>query len=333
MDPATRDRRPKIALLAYRDSFARVEPALARWRGHLEPVLVGKDGALGNPGAEALRDSVIAWASPEVFIDGVLPQFAQHVLACGKLQWFQSGSAGYDNPWLRSIIARGGRFTVNSAPSTCIAEYVFAAVLDHLQNGAQRRADRLAKAWRPASCREIAGSTWLILGFGAIGSRVAHRARAFEARVIAVNRSGGADPAVDELYTLDALPSLIPRADVIVVAMPLTEQTKELAGEAFFGRMKQEALFVNVSRGGLVEESALLRGLDRGVPSHAILDVFASEPLPADSPFWGHPRVSMTPHLAGMGSGLVRRSDEIFIENLRRFMSGEPLRGELAGAP
>jgi phosphoglycerate dehydrogenase-like enzyme len=98
-----------------------------------------------------------------------------------------------------------------------------------------------------------------------------------------------------------------------------------MADTAFFQAMKPGAVFVNVGRGGLVDEDALLAALDQGKPEHAILDVFRTEPLPADSRFWDHPRVTLTPHASPLGSGLSGRSDALFLDNLNRFLDGRPL--------
>lgn len=303
----------------YEPSYRRVLPELAGLSRAIEPLLLGRDG---RPVGAAPADFEVAWASPEVFIDGHLQAFFDVVLAAPGLCWLQNGSAGYDHPLLRATIARGVAFSVNSAPSTSIAEYVFAGVLDHFEGGPRRRAAQAAGRWEQAPYREIAGTTWLVVGLGAIGTRVALRARAFEATVIGVSRSGVALPCADEVHPPGQLLELLPRADVVVLALPLSPATERLVDDRFVAAMKPGAVLVNVARGGIVEDAALLRGLERGTPAHAVLDVFATEPLPPDSPYWGHPRVALTAHVAGMGSGLVRRSDALFIDNLRRYVAG-----------
>ena len=111
----------------------------------------------------------------------------------------------------------------------------------------------------------------------------------------------------------------------MVLSTPLYAETRGLADAAFFGAMKPGSVFVNVGRGGLVDESALLAGLDAGAPEHAVLDVFAVEPLPVDSPFWSHPRVTLTPHTSGITGRQNARNTALFLDNLSRFVADEPL--------
>jgi phosphoglycerate dehydrogenase-like enzyme len=166
---------------------------------------------------------------------------------------------------------------------------------------------------------------WLIVGFGAIGQAVAERARGFGAEVTGVRRSGGGHPLADHMGTLSEVKSSLADVDVVVLAAPLNDATRGLAGEGFFAAMKPGSMLVNVGRGDLVDEAALLAALERGAPEFAALDVFHDEPLPADSPFWDHPRVALSPHASSFGDGQAARNDAIFIENLRRRLAGDPL--------
>jgi phosphoglycerate dehydrogenase-like enzyme len=299
----------------------------------VEPILVDREGHLrqaGNISTPHLQPE-IAWMSPEVFLDDCLGAFMLPVLGSGRMRWLQSGAAGFDDPLLQRALRQGIALTVNTAPATSIAEYVFATVLDHFQGGDCRRAARSKREWYRQGFREIAGTTWLTIGFGAIGTRVARRAQAFEAHVIAVNRSGRSNAPADEVYRADALFEILPRADVVVLALPLAPDTRGFVDEGFLGRMREDSVLVNVARGAIVDEPALLAALERGRPAHAILDTVSAEPPPPDSPLWDHPRITLTGHLAGMGLGLLGRSDELFLDNLARFLRDEPLTGRVQG--
>jgi len=171
----------------------------------------------------------------------------------------------------------------------------------------------------------VTGSAWLIIGFGAIGQGVAQRVRAFGAGVTGVRRSQGAHPLADRIADMGALPELLPEADVVVLSVPLSGATRGLVDAEFLRAMKDGSVLVNVGRGGLVDEAALLAALDAGRPEHAVLDVFETEPLPADSPFWRHPRVALTAHASGITDGLTTRNDALFLDNLRLYLTGRPL--------
>ena len=237
----------------------------------------------------------------------------------------QSSAAGYDSPVFGMIVSKGAQLTTNHSQAIGMSEYVLATVLDHFQRGPERRIEQAAARWTPLPYREVAGSHWLIVGFGAIGQETARRAKAFGAIITGVRRQAGDQPLADAMATPDALPGLLPRADVVVLSLPLNAHTANMVDAKFLGAMKPGSVLVNVGRGGLVDEPALLAALDAGKPEHAILDVFVTEPLPAESPFWSHPRVTATPHASPTGSGLQARTDALFVENLTRYLAGEAL--------
>jgi phosphoglycerate dehydrogenase-like enzyme len=173
---------------------------------------------------------------------------------------------------------------------------------------------------------ELSGKTLLIVGLGGIGHAIAQRAAAFGMTVLATDPKVFEKPlCVAELHTPERLDNLIPRADVVASAAPLTSQTRRLFNADRFESMKRGAVFLNVSRGGLVHTDALVAALASGHLVAAGLDVTDPEPLPSDHPLWSVPNVIITPHSAGQSPGGLRRRHELFRENLRRFAAGEML--------
>lgn len=264
----------------------------------------------------------VAWATADLYLD---PDLARHffgaVLGSDTLRWLQVSNAGVDHPVFASIGAKGVTLTTSHVTGPPIAEYVLRAVLDHFQRAGEWRSSVAARRWAQHEFREVLGTTWLVVGLGAIGTAVAERARAFGATVLGVRRTPRDDDPVDEHVTLDS----VDRADVVVLATPATAATRGMVDDAFLGRMRPGSVLVNVGRGSLVDEDALVRALDRGIPEAALLDVTATEPLPDDSPLWAHPRVVLTPHSSALGGGRHARAAEVFVTNLERWLRDEPL--------
>lgn len=270
-----------------------------------------------------------AWLSADLFYSGRLDLFFDGCRRAPALRWVHTSSAGTDGAWFDELLARGVRLTTSHVNDVPIAEYVLGMVLRHFQRHDEWMTARAARQWVHHDFREIAGTTWLIVGVGAIGARVAERARAFGARVVGVRRSPRGDEPVDDVVTPDRLLDVLPAADVVVLARP-AGPPPPLVDAAFLGAMREGSVLVNVARGSLVDEGALLAALDGGTPAHAILDVFGTEPLPSDSPFWSHARVTLTPHNANGGVGRYRRAAELFAANLRRYQRGDPLPDEVS---
>jgi phosphoglycerate dehydrogenase-like enzyme len=271
----------------------------------------------------------IGWLNFDLFQNRAIGGYIGALLGSPVLRWIQSGAAGFDNPVFAEFTKKGARLTTSNAQSIAIAEYVLATVLDHFQRGPERRKAQTERRWDRIAFREVMASRWLIVGFGAIGRETAKRARAFGAHVTGVRRSTGADEHADKMISPDELLSHLPTSDVVVLSLPLSKQTEGMVDAKFLAAMKADSVLVNVGRGGLVDEEAFLKALDAGTPGFAILDVFRDEPLQADSLFWSHPRVAVTAHASANGSGLVARGDDLFLENLRRFVRNEPLINEV----
>ena len=318
-----------MRLLIYETSYRRLETELAAYSPSVEFLVMDTAGGVTLHGEtlapEAIRPDA-GWANADLFFSPAFRPYLAALMSAPALQWVQSGAAGVDHPLFQRIIESGVRFTTSHGQAVGIAEYVIAGALDALQRGPERRAAQAAGRWERIDFREVGGSRWLVIGFGAIGQGVAERARALGAHITGVRRSGAAHPAADRMATMQDARALAREADVVALCCPLTDETRRIADAAFLAAMKPGSILVNIGRGGLVDEAALLAALDRGTPERAILDVFETEPLPAGSRFWSHPRVSLTAHASGATAGQQPRNDTIFLENLRRFLAGEPLR-------
>ncbi|MGE0669140.1 MAG: D-2-hydroxyacid dehydrogenase [Sphingomonadales bacterium] len=313
-------------LLIYAPAYERIRD---RMPPGVTPLLVHSDETLTLDGRKVAPEDAefdIAWASSDLYVKGPSRFNFSLLTAAKSLKWFQSGAAGFDHPIFRKVAATGALMTRSDAQGVSMAEFTMARVLEAFHDVPGRIAKQSAHQWARHDFRDIFGTTWLVIGFGAIGSAVGVRAKAFGATVIGVRRTpDGSDPA-DEMITPDRVLASVPRADVVVIAAPHSGETDKLVDGAFLDAMKERSVLVNIARGRLVDEPALLAALDRGKPATAILDVFEKEPLPEDSPFWNHPRVLLSAHCAAESPMNQARGDEVFLGNLRRYLKGEPLR-------
>ncbi|HXF65781.1 MAG TPA: D-2-hydroxyacid dehydrogenase [Burkholderiales bacterium] len=269
------------------------------------------------------------------FSQGHYRAFGEALAAAPRLKWVHFASTGVDqHPFLPDLLRRGVRLTSSiGSNGEPVAQTALGGLL-MLARGfpawwrAQRR-----RAWAPhppdALPRELAGQTVLVVGLGVIGSAVARFCRALGMRVIGVRRrpGRGEEPA-DEVHPPARLTALLARCDWVVLACTHTPETHHLMNAASLAALPRGARLINVSRGGVVEERALVAALESGHLAGAYLDVFEREPLPADSPLWSLPNVIVSPHNAQASSGNDARSAEIFLANLERFGRGEPLANE-----
>lgn len=315
-------------LLLHEAMFRRIEGRLIAHEAAIRPLLANDAGAIragwGAP-LEGPAQPHILFATMDVFFSPAVRTIMQTAIASPRLVWFQSGAAGIEN---RAFIPFGRKaeiYTSCHAQAAAIAEWVVWAAFDFFRRGPERRADQAARHWRRLTTREVSGSEWVIAGFGEIGRETARRVRALGGRVTGVRRSPGPDPDADAIAPPTDLPALLPQADVVLLCAPHTPETEKMANASFFAAMKKDALFVNVGRGALVVEPDLLSALDGGRPAFAALDVFETEPLPDDSPFWAHPNVMVSPHNSPQTAGTVRRIDHFMLEQLGRYLAGEQL--------
>jgi phosphoglycerate dehydrogenase-like enzyme len=304
-------------------------------RPGVELVALTRDGRLCSGSGELPPERAaieVGWATSDLYRAGApMDAFYRMLLESPGLRWFQSPAAGYDPPVFGILARRGVRVTNAHVNAVAIAEYVMRAVLDELQEAELWRRQTPARTWEIHDWREVEGTTWLVVGMGAIGARVAVRARAFGARVIGCRRRPDPTDPADEMITPDMLAAAVARADVVVLAAPASPATTNLVDAAFLASMKADSILVNVARGTFIDDEALVRALDAAEagtgsgPAVAVLDVFRTEPLPGDHPFWTHPRVRITPHNAAGGLGRYPRQAALFSENLERYLAGAEL--------
>jgi phosphoglycerate dehydrogenase-like enzyme len=263
------------------------------------------------------------WESPEQAI-----AFYGELAGLIGLQWCHSGGAGADGPPFDLLASRGTRLSTSHVNAGPAGDFVVRAVLDVLQGADVWRTDQKEREWRIHDFREMSMTTWLVVGMGAIGQSVAKRVNAFGATVIGCRRSPTGDEPCERMILPNELLSVVPEVDVVVLSAPATSETRQLVDANFLSRMREGSILVNVARGTLVDEAALLTALDIGRPAFAILDTFVDEPLSPTSPFWSHPRVAITPHNAARGDGNANRAATVFLDNLSRWRHGEPLVNE-----
>ena len=246
-----------------------------------------------------------------------------------RLRWIQAISAGVDRLDPR-VMERITLTNGNGLGAEPIGEHVICHLLMLARGAPIYLRRQVEHHWeRGVQAREISGMTMGVVGMGAIGSAVARRARALGLRVIAIRRSAtrrAPDLVADEVCPPDDLPYLLAESDVVVLATPLTAETRGLIGERELHTMRPGSYLINIARGGVVNEPAMIAALRDGHLGGAGLDVFATEPLPSDSPLWDMPNVIVTPHVAASSDRYMRRVEELVCDNLRRYLEGQPLR-------
>lgn len=257
------------------------------------------------------------------------------LVAAPRLRWFHAWGAGVDGV-LRQPGAIEHDFILTSTSGIHpiqMTEHVLALLLAFARRLPDAMRAQMQHTWRHmenAEVFELAGKTLLVVGLGTIGRRVAQMAAALGLRVLGVRRTAtDAAPGVARVAGIESLPALLPEADFVVLVTPLTPETRGLIGERELRLMKRDAYLINVARGGVVDETALIGALRAGRIAGAGLDVFEQEPLAASSPLWDMPNVIITGHYAGVTPAYDDRAFEVFLDNLRRYRAGQPLRNRV----
>jgi len=260
---------------------------------------------------------------------------AEQLKHAKKLKWIHSTAAGVAQlvyPELREsgILVTNPR-GVFSVP---MAEHTIGLIISMARNFPDSVRFQDGSTWGqqqlwdlPQQLSELNGKTLLIVGFGSIGEELAKRARAFDMRVWGVTRSGKGDKGLAEkIVAASDLHTVLPEADYVVIAAPETGETKKLIGAGQIARMKRGARLINVGRGSLLDESALIPALEKGHLAGAALDVTAVEPLPEASPLWKTPNLFITPHTSAVSDKLWQRETELLVELLELWFSGQPMK-------
>jgi phosphoglycerate dehydrogenase-like enzyme len=247
-----------------------------------------------------------------------------------RLRWIHSASAGVDRVATPLVRDRGLIVTnARGVFSRPIAEYVVMMSLAIARRLPQLLELQRERTWQPLRGRELAELTIGIVGYGSIGVEVARLLAPFGCRILATRRHperGPGDATNIEIHPLDELEQVLRESDIVVVAAPLTDETAGLIGAEQLSQMREDGWLINIARGRLIDELALRRALEAGWIGGAVLDVFSEEPLSPDSPLYGTPNLVITPHTSWASDRVIERSVELFVDNLRRDRSGDPLR-------
>lgn len=286
-----------------------------------------------------LPDADCARLATAFFSEDVFPEFSRQffsaVRKAPELKWMHVFNAGVDHPIYTELLARGVRLTTSSGSTAePIAHTAITALLMLARNFPRWLEGQKTHTWNPMRVpnmpRDLDEQRVLILGLGQIGNEIARLARELGMHVSGVRRSPKTDAdAVDALYTPAQLAALLPTADWLIIACPLTVETRGLIDAAMIAKLSRGARIINIARGEIIDETALVAALQSGHLAGAYLDVFEKEPLAPESPLWVLPNVFVTPHNSAAASGNQQRVNAIFFDNLRRWSRGDALVNEV----
>lgn len=304
---------PKLLIVSkdgpvYREQFAREAPDL--------DVKVYQEDDPTIPAFVREMDILFAWYFPPALVKDA-----------PNLRWISSTGAGVDNVMAaREWLPAGVPVTrMVHVFDTAMAEYTLGFLLAVQLDMRRLLRQQASKTWDGFKPPQLRGSTAVVVGLGSIGSEVARTLKAHGLHVIGVSRSGQPVDGLDEVYSVEEIDTVLPRAEYLVLVVPLTADTRQLIDERRLGLLPQGAVIANICRGAVVQEDAMIAALQSGHLRFAVLDVFEQEPLPEDSPLWTMENVIVTPHMSGPDDLSVNTAR--FLENYRLFQAGAPLNG------
>jgi phosphoglycerate dehydrogenase-like enzyme len=270
--------------------------------------------------------------SAEIILNwsGSLPLLREVFLMCRRLRWIHSRSAGLEQTLFPELIATNVLLTNGSGVfSPSLGEFALAAILYFAKDFRRMIRNQMAGQWEPFDITMISGRTLGIVGYGSIGRAIAARARALDMNVLALRRRVSSktsqDPLVQQVYPSEQRLQMLSRCDYVAVTLPLTEQTRGLIGEAEFAAMKKNAVIINVGRGPVIDEVAMIKALSENRIRGAALDVFDQEPLPKSHPFYQMENLLLSPHCADHTPDWLENSMRFFLTQLESFRRGETL--------
>ena len=258
--------------------------------------------------------------------DAYTDAWVNAVTSIAPPKWAHTEDAGIDGFFYDDMRAKGVPVTHSpGANAPEVAELAFAGVMWGAKRLGELREQQRAHEWRKLDLLGLSATTVLVVGLGAIGSCVAHFAKAFGMTVLGIRRSAEPVPDVDRQGTPEDLAAFLPEADFVVLALPISDETADLIDADALARMKSTATLVNVGRGALIDTAALRDALASGGIAQACLDVLPVEPWPSDDDLWDVPNLLITPHNGSRSPLYAVRVGEMWLENLKRYANGEPL--------
>lgn len=287
---------------------------------------------------ERLTAGDCARADIAFFSGDIFPRYSRGFFAATaqatNLKWVHVFNAGVDNPVFKRLLERGVRLTTSSGSTARpIAQTAIGGLLMLARRFPQWGESQRRHAWEPIGedlPPDLDSQMMVVLGVGAIGNEIARLARAIGLRVIGVRRSPMREgDHVDEMVPPSQLTGVLPLADWLALACPLTEETREIIDARAMAAMPRGACVINIARGEVVNEAAMIAALQSGQLGGAYLDVVSQEPLPPESPLWDLPNVIISPHNSSIAAGNEGRTVEFFLTNLRAWAKGEPMVNEV----
>lgn len=299
--------------------------AIRAFAPHLEVIVYEGDQPLPQ---DVLDRITIAFFSQDLWPERSRG-FVLSVMGATNLQWLHTFSAGVDSPFFIDLMKRGVRLTNSSgATASPIAQTAILYMLALSRNVRAWFEHQEKHEWERHNLVELDGARLAVIGMGPIGEEIARLGVALNMDVEAIRRKAtGTEPC--PTFGFDSLDDVLGRADWVAVALPLADETRNIFDAQRFARMKKGAHFINIGRGELVDEPALITALQSGHLAGAALDVFATEPLPEESPLWDMPNVIVTPHSSGASPKAGLRSETLFVNNLDKFLTGDAMVNEV----